>query len=127
MSQDSVYDQRKRICDLGFLRHLYKRADGTVGLRCPSEPIKEYLRKGGQKADTLGRKCVCNGLPANVGLGQVRHGGEQEKPLVTSGDAVRNVARFLPTPDAVSYAAKDVVEYLLSRVCIQPANMMRLE
>jgi nitronate monooxygenase len=116
MSEKSVYEQRKRICDLGFLRHLYKKPDGTVGLRCPSEPVKEYIRKGGQEADTYGRKCVCNGLPANVGLGQVRRGGELEKSLVTSGDAARDVARFLPTPDAESYSAADVVKYLLSRV-----------
>jgi nitronate monooxygenase len=116
LSQESVYEQRKRICDLGFLRHLYKKPDGTVGLRCPSEPVKEYIRKGGREEDTRGRKCVCNGLPANVGLGQVRRGGELEKPLVTSGDDARNVARFLPTPDAESYSAEDVVKYLLSRV-----------
>jgi nitronate monooxygenase len=117
MSQASSYEQRKRICDCGFLRHLYKKPDGTVGVRCPSEPIKEYIRKGGAEAETRGRKCVCNGLPANVGLGQVRRGGGQEKPLVTSGDDARNVARYLPTPDAESYSAADVVNYLLSRVC----------
>jgi nitronate monooxygenase len=117
MSQESSYEQRKRICDCGFLRHLYKKPDGTVGVRCPSEPIKEYIRKGGAEAETRGRKCVCNGLPANVGLGQVRRGGGQEKPLVTSGDDARNVARYLPTPDAESYSAADVVKYLLSRVC----------
>jgi nitronate monooxygenase len=114
--QESVYEQRKRICDLGFLRHPYKKPDGTVGLRCPSEPVKDYIRKGGAEADTRGRKCVCNGLPANVGVGQVRRGGEQEKPLVTSGDDVRNAARFLPTPDAESYSAEDVVKYLLSHI-----------
>ena len=116
LSEESVYRQQKRICDLGFLRHLYKNPDGTVGARCPSEPVKEYIRKGGREEDTHGRKCVCNGLPANVGLGQVRRGGEQQKPLVTSGDDVRDVARFLPTPDAETYSAEDVVKYLLSRV-----------
>jgi nitronate monooxygenase len=115
LSEDSVYAEQKRICDLGFLRHLYKNPDGTVGARCPSEPVKEYLRKGGREEDTNGRKCVCNGLPANVGLGQVR-GGKQHKLLVTSGDDARNVARFLPTPDAETYSAEDVVKYLLSRV-----------
>jgi len=46
---------RVRICDLGYLRHLYRKADGTVGYRCPSEPVADYLRKGGQEADTSGR------------------------------------------------------------------------
>jgi nitronate monooxygenase len=116
MSQASVYEQRARICDLGFLRHLYKKDDGTVGLRCPSEPVKAYLKKGGREEDTVGRKCVCNGLPGNVGLSQVRRAGELERPLVTSGDAARDIARYLPTPDALTYSAADVVQFLLSQV-----------
>ena len=35
---------------------------------------------------------------------------------MTSGDEVREVARFLPTPDADGYSAEDVVAYLLSAV-----------
>jgi nitronate monooxygenase len=116
LSEESVYELRKRICDLGFLSHLYKKPDGTVGFRCPSEPVKAYVKKGGREEDTRGRKCVCNGLTANVGLGQARRGGAQEQLLVTSGDDVRNVARFLPTPDAVSYSASDVVQCLLAGV-----------
>jgi hypothetical protein len=49
---------------------------------------------------------------ANIGLGQIRRGGEQEKPLITSGDDVANVARFLK-PGASSYRTVDVIEYLL--------------
>ena len=50
--------------------------------------------KGGKEEDTHGRKCVCNGLLANIGLAQTRR-GDLEKPLITSGDDVANVARFL--------------------------------
>ncbi len=111
-SEAEVYAQRTRICDLGYLRHAYKKPDGKIGWRCPSEPIADYLRKGGDEADTVGRKCVCNGLMANINLGQVQKGGELEKMLVTSGDDVAFIARFLK-PGAETYSAVDVIEYLL--------------
>jgi len=106
------YENRPRICDLGYLRHAYKQDDGTLGWRCPSEPVDDYLRKGGSIEDTRGRKCVCNGLMANIGLGQVQRDGAHERALITSGDDVANVARFLE-PGASSYRAVDVIEYLL--------------
>jgi nitronate monooxygenase len=111
-SDSATYEKRARICDLGYLRHAYKKADGTLGWRCPAEPVEDYVRKGGDEEDTRGRKCVCNGLMANIGLGQIHRGGEQEKPLITSGDDVADVARFLK-PGARSYSASDVIEYLL--------------
>jgi nitronate monooxygenase len=114
MSDASEYERRRRTCDLGYLRHIYKRGDGSLGRRCPAEPVEAFVRKDGDQADTCGRKCVCNGLLANVGLGQIRRQGGVEKPLVTSGDDARNVARFLATPQAKSYSARDVVVYLLS-------------
>ena len=108
----TIYEKRTRICDLGYLRQAYKKRGGTLGWRCPAEPVEDYVRKGGDEKDTRGRKCVCNGLMANIGLGQIRRGGKQEKPLITSGDDVANVARFLK-PGACSYRAVDVIEYLL--------------
>jgi nitronate monooxygenase len=111
-SEAEVYEQRTRICDLGYLRHAYKKPDGKLGWRCPSEPIDDYADKGGKLPDTVGRKCVCNGLMANIGLGQVQKGGEHERALITSGDDVADVARFLK-PGASSYSALEVIEYLL--------------
>ena len=107
-----------RICDLGYLRHAYKKADGTLGWRCPAEPVDDYVGKGGIEEDTHGRMCVCNGLMANIELGQVRgeHGEARELPLVTSGDDAVDVARFLK-PGASTYRAADVIEYLLQTVC----------
>ncbi|MBO6512995.1 MAG: nitronate monooxygenase [Phycisphaerales bacterium] len=112
LSDEDVYLDRARICDLGYLRHAYKKENGKVGWRCPSEPIDDYLKKGGELSDTVGRKCVCNGLMSNIGLGQIQRNGELEKPLITSGDDVSDVARFLK-PGATSYSAMDVIEYLL--------------
>jgi hypothetical protein len=53
-------------------------------------------------------------LLANIGLEQVRGEAVQtrELPLVTSGDDVIDVARFVQ-PGSDSYSAADVIEYLL--------------
>jgi nitronate monooxygenase len=116
LSEPGCYERRRRICDLGFLRQAYRRDDGTVGWRCPGEPISSYLRKGGAVEETVGRKCLCNGLLANVELGQRRRTDERELPLVTCGDDVRSIINFLPTSDAATYTAADVVACLLSGV-----------
>ena len=39
----------ERICDLGYLRQPYKREDGSLGYRCPAEPVADYVRKGGRR------------------------------------------------------------------------------
>jgi nitronate monooxygenase len=109
----ATYEQRARICDLGYLRHAYKKDNGKIGWRCPSEPVQDYLRKGGTEEETQGHKCVCNGLLANIGLGQLKRSGELEKPLITSGDDVAHVARFLKPGDS-TYKAVDVIAYLLN-------------
>jgi len=111
--ETSVYQQRKRVCDLGYLRHGYKKPDGTIGRRCPSEPVDAYVAKGGKTDDTVGRKCVCNGLTVNIGLGQIRKATGEENLLVTCGDEVKDIAKFLPDADATSYSAKQVIDYLM--------------
>lgn len=112
LSDGGVYKSRERVCDLGYLRTAYHKGDGQVGWRCPAEPVDDYVSKGGVEEDTVSRKCLCNSLMANVGLGQIQRQGDPELALVTSGDDVANVARFLP-PGADSYRAIDVIEYLL--------------
>lgn len=110
LSDPEVAAHRERICDLGYLRHAYRKEDGSIGWRCPAEPVDLYTGKGGAESETVGRQCVCNGLMANIGLGQVRSDGA-ELPLVTSGDDVATVARFLK-PGASSYSAADVIRHL---------------
>jgi len=112
VSEPATYETRTRICDLGYLRQPYRTADGKVGYRCPAEPVEDYLKKGGKIEDTVGRKCICNGLIATVGMGQVRK-GVAEPAIVTSGDDVVNVHLLLP-PGRDSYSANDVLDYLLS-------------
>jgi len=111
LSNEGKYEGRTRICDLGYLRCAYRKPDGTFGYRCPAEPVEDYVRKGGDRADTAGRKCVCNGLVATVGMPQLR-AGEEELALLTAGNEVANVAQFLK-PGFDSYSAADVIAQLL--------------
>lgn len=113
LSDKAVYARRERVCDLGYLRELYRKDDGTVGYRCPGEPLDDYLRKGGDPSNTVERKCVCNGLLSTIGLGQV-HKGVPEPALVTAGDDAINIARFL-SPGRNTYSADDVLDDLLNR------------
>jgi hypothetical protein len=54
-----------------------------------------YVRKGGDIADTVGRKCLCNGLTAGIQLGQNRREGYREVPIVTLGADLEGVAQML--------------------------------
>lgn len=113
-SEQEVYDARPRICDLGYLREAYRQEDGTVGYRCPAEPVTVFVSKGGSAEEAEGRKCLCNGLMANIGLPQMR-GKYQERPLVTSGDDLEGIGRFLGN-GRVSYTADEVLDALLAGV-----------
>ncbi len=77
--------------------------------------MANYLAKGGKIEDTVGRKCLCNALLANIGHAQTRKDGTVEPALVTVGDDLNSIAQFL-TPGRSSYSAADVVESLLSLV-----------
>jgi nitronate monooxygenase len=95
------------------LREPYAAGEGKIGYRCAAEPVANYVAKGGKIEDTVGRKCLCNALMANVGHQQIRKGGQVEPPLVTVGDDLNTIAMFL-TPGRDSYSATEVVESLLS-------------
>lgn len=112
-SEKDVADTRTRICDLGYLRTAYKKEDGAVGFRCPGEPVDVYLSKGGKIEDTIGKKCLCNAMVANIGLPQVRKDGYVELPLVTSGNDILQIASYVEQ-GKTSYSAADVIEHLLS-------------
>jgi NAD(P)H-dependent flavin oxidoreductase YrpB (nitropropane dioxygenase family) len=110
---DSQDDTRVRVCDLGYLRTPYAASSGRLGYRCPAEPIDSYVEKGGDIADTVGRRCLCNGLAANIGHPQ-RRDEVDEKPLVTSGDDLVLLDAFLRGRQ--EYTAADVITHLLSEV-----------
>jgi len=115
-----IYQERKRVCDLGYLREPYATSETTIGYRCAAEPVANYVAKGGKVEDTVGRKCLCNALMANVGHAQIRKDGFVELPLVTVGDDLNSIAQFL-APGQNSYGAADVVESLLSALPVESA------
>ena len=112
LSDQAVYAARPRLCDLGYLRRAYRKEDGTVGYRCPGEPVEDYVFKGGKVEETVGRKCLCNALVANIGLGQRRADGYDEPPLLTAGDDLECLKSFIATGQ-LSYRARDVVTALI--------------
>ena len=112
ISSEAVYRARERVCDLGYLRDAYRMENGRLGYRCAAEPVDTFVKKGGELADTVGRKCLCNALMADIGYGQVRDQGEVEKPLLTSGDDLLSIQRF--AAGRTEYSAADVIDYLLA-------------
>lgn len=112
LSEVDVYEDRTRVCDLGYLREAYAKEDGSLGWRCASEPVKAFLKKGGIEEDAKGRKCLCNSLMANIGMPQLRKGGAVELPLLTSGYDLTAIKQIVK-PDNTSYTAGEVIDFLL--------------
>ncbi len=112
LSDPAVYQKRQRICDLGFLREVYRKADGSLGYRCPAEPEAAYLAKGGKREDTINRKCLCNSLVSNIGYTQALRDGQHELPMLTLGDDYVNIGQFCKSgnPD---FSAADVIRIIL--------------
>ena len=112
-SEPDVYVNRPRICDLGYLREAYRTPEGNVDYRCAGEPITTFTAKGGNPEASAGRKCLCNGLMANIGMAQVRAGDKHVEPgLITAGDGLARIAELIP-PGQNSYSAADVIEALV--------------
>lgn len=114
LTDPEVYRARPRICDLGYLRESYKTPEGTIGFRCASEPITTFIAKGGDPGESEGRKCLCNALMANIGLAQSRNGHLVEQGLVTAGNDLSSLHRFLPA-EGLNYTAADVIARILGQ------------
>jgi nitronate monooxygenase len=112
LSDGKVYLARPRICDLGFLREAYRTAEGTIDYRCSAEPVTTYVSKGGKAENTPGKRCLCNALMATIGQPQVRNGKLTEMGLVTSGNELSKLGRFLPPNGELVYTASDVIAKL---------------
>ncbi len=112
MSQHDTYLDRPRLCDLSYLRTPFERPDGSLGYRCPAEPENAYVRKGGQIEDTIGRKCLCNGLMADIGLGQHRRDGYDELPAVTLGQDLQGPRQLIDIYPQ-GWTARAAIDWLL--------------
>jgi NAD(P)H-dependent flavin oxidoreductase YrpB (nitropropane dioxygenase family) len=112
MSDPETIAARPRLCDLSYLRIPYEQKPGTIGYRCAAEPVHMYVKKGGNLEDTVGRKCICNGLTATIGLGQTRSDGYDEVPIVTLGQDLDGVIQMLSDrPDG--WTAVQALDHLL--------------
>ena len=114
-STEKGFADRPKLCDLGYLREPVISATGRTIYRCPSEPEEEFLKKGGAPEEIDGRKCLCNGLMANIGLPQVRRDGYVEAPIVTLGSDIEG-AKVLLKENPNGYGAEQAVNWLLQSV-----------
>ena len=113
MAEQERYVARNRICDLGYLRAPVERPDGSIVYRCASEPVHMYVKKGGDVADTIGRKCLCNALFANIGMPQRRTDAYVEESAITLGQDLTSVEQLLAVhPDG--WTGGQAVAWLLS-------------
>ncbi len=119
LADDEVYNNRTRVCDLGFLQQRGFSKPGPDGerdlfARCPAGSLADFSRKRGLPFNAAGKRCLCNGLLAAVGLGQThpRNGGEPA--IVTLGNNLDGVRR-LSRQGQVTYWACDVVNDILAQ------------
>jgi len=110
LSEPEVYEAREReCCDQGALATLFERPDGSIGARCPAEPVGVYTAKGGNEADTAHKVCLCKALLAAGGSGN-----SGEPPVVTLGDDVSFLPHLMLDASS-SFRAEDVINYLLGQ------------
>lgn len=105
-------EKRKKICNLGYLRDMYKKADGSIGYRCSAEKQESFVQKGGNPAEAASKKCcLCNALLATVGLPGTTVDSEQEKPLITLGSHMESLKQLVQ--QKMDFTARDVINYIM--------------
>lgn len=120
LAEEEVFEQRERVCDIGLLQQVGvsapdERGTRSIFQRCAAGPVEGYLGRRGLARNAEGRRCLCNGLLACVGLGQVKlHDGQpaEEPAIVTLGDRLDGVRRLSRAGQA-HYWARDVVADIL--------------
>lgn len=108
-------DDERPICDLGYLRHAFEDVKGQIAYRCPSVVKKLFFAKGGDSKEADGKICLCNGLLATVGIGQVNHDGSKRRPLLTLGEDLSFLDHLL-SPTKLTYTVDDLIAYLMGGV-----------
>ncbi len=99
--------ERQPLCDQGLLLKPYEREDGSIGFRCPAEPLDIFLKKGGKASDAEGAECLCNGL-----LSTTTKADRNAPSIITLGDDVSFVRKLLKD-EHDSYGVSEVMHYLL--------------
>jgi NAD(P)H-dependent flavin oxidoreductase YrpB (nitropropane dioxygenase family) len=114
LSEQNTYDQRRRVCNFGYLVKPYSKSGNTmdvidekqIGFRCPAEPVKAYVRKGGSEEDTRGKVCLCVAMTAAVG-----HAPVDESTIYTLGKNLNPIADLTDELGA-PYSVEDVLRKL---------------
>lgn len=126
LADPTVHRSRRRLCDIGMLRQAHRLEDGTIVWRCPAEPLSAFTAKGGTAIDADNAVCLCNALSATAGFPQCRRNGYLEPSIVTSGDILPRLIRFLG-PGHTGYSAADVLDHLLTPVQEEALPYPRLQ
>ena len=112
LADPDTYRRQVRACTQGALVSLYRKPDGSIGYRCPSEPIDRYVSKGGKVEDTVERRCLCGGLTATAGLLTFRSNqSRMQAPIATLGN-LAFLRRLMKRP-ADHYSVEDAIRHLM--------------
>lgn len=130
LSEDKVYEERQRVCDIGLLQQYglsLPSADGIrrIFQRCQAAPVDDFVGKRGLPRNTEGKRCLCNGLLAGAGFSQIRNqnGREDDEPsIVTLGNDLDGV-RQLSSQGQIAYWAGDVVRNILDEMETSVKNL----
>jgi len=119
VSEEEVYDSRKRNCSQKCLVTPVRLESGDVDYRCPAEPVRHFLKKGGDEEQTKGSKCICNGLVALASTPGESEAdsftlGSSEPSIVTMGDHVEFL-QHLMEDEGDSYTVSAVLDYLQNK------------
>ncbi len=120
LSEKKDFIARKRVCNVGLLRELFRTSDGSIGYRCPAESEPAYAAKGGDGEKSGEARCLCNALLANIGLGMKYAGERLEQPLLTVGNQLESL-RLVVAKFGMQYSARDVIAFLESRAKVRVA------
>lgn len=106
LSDPNVFANRERQCHYSYLVEAYLTPKGTIGFRCPAEPVSAYIAKGGEEKDTVERRCLCCGLGAAVNAAPGHY-------IATLGQNLDFLKKLMTSPDG-SYLAADVIKDIYS-------------
>lgn len=129
ISEQSVYEARERECKISALQFAADMEttdkDGNKKIvttfRCASEPVDDYVRKGGKLENTVGRVCLCPSLfgAAWDEFSEQNLTNPGQPPIFTLGDDVsflpHLMRRFYVFPSKHgSYTATKAIKWILS-------------
>ena len=98
---------------LVFCANRTEQRRAAPAIAVPPSQLASILPRVARRKTQWVESVSCNALMANIGHPQIRNGPRMEKGLVTAGDDLSNISRFL-APNRSSYNAADVIAALLA-------------